>query len=84
MSEWTVTINRTFEVYRREFGLGVLSGYRTVAVAVTLSFVPCRLSTRTLVLHASEDVVHLTPYGVQARAAEIEVQAHDPYSPVDM
>ena len=87
VSEWTglglaSTVSETFEVYRRELWHGVLSRYRTVAVTVTLSFGPCRLGPRTLVLHASANAMPLRPQQGRARGAKMEDQ--DPYPTVDM
>ncbi|RPD57981.1 HET-domain-containing protein [Lentinus tigrinus ALCF2SS1-7] len=62
VSDWAgPNKTKTFEVYRKELWLGMLPGYRTIAVAITLSFTPCRLNPRTLILHASAATMQLMP-----------------------
>ncbi len=60
LAEWS-DLKKTFEVFRKELWLGMLSAYRTIVVVITLSFTPCRLNPQSLVLHASAETIQLLP-----------------------
>ena len=68
-------------MYRRRLGSACSRGTAS-SVSATLSLVPCRLSPRTPVLHASANAVHLSPDRGRARAAKMQDQNIQP--PVDM